>query len=402
MSTAYFDCFNGAAGDMILGALIDARLPADELRAVLNTLPIDGYELSIERINKQGFAATRFDVKLDRPRKQPHRHLADIRRIIEGSSLSKPVQRRALAVFERLAKAEARVHGTTVDQVHFHEVGAVDSVIDIVGACWAIERLRIDRVVCSPIPTGSGTVTCAHGVMPVPTPATAILLQRVPLAENDEPGELTTPTGAAILTELAESFGPLPAMRIDHVGMGAGRREGKRRPNVLRVMVGSDVETPEMDRITVLEANLDDSTPEIIGHAIERLLAAGALDAYCLPIQMKKSRPGLLLTVLAEVPQAGALESIMFAETTTFGIRRHEVLRSKLSRRIETVETRFGPIKVKIGGRGGCVVSVAAEYEDCRAAAAAQDAPLREVMSEAVAVWKGRQAGGGDSGDPAG
>lgn len=402
MSTAYFECFNGAAGDMILGALIDARLPAEELRAVLNTLPIDGYELSIERIDKQGFAATRFDVQLDRSKKQPHRHLADIRKIIEGSSLSKPVQQRAVAVFERLAKAEARVHGTTVDQVHFHEVGAVDSVIDIVGACWAIERLRIDRVFCSPIPTGSGTVTCAHGVMPVPTPATAILLQGVPLAENDEPGELTTPTGAAILTELAESFGPLPAMRIDHIGMGAGYREGKRRPNVLRVLVGSDVETPEMDRITVLEANLDDSTPEIVGHAIERLLAAGALDAYCLPIQMKKSRPGLLLTVLAEVPQAGALESIMFAETTTFGIRRHDVLRSKLSRRIETVDTRYGPLKVKIGGRGGCVVSVAAEYEDCRAAAAAHDVPLREVMSEAVTVWKGRQVGGGDSGDPAG
>lgn len=392
MNIAYFDCFNGAAGDMILGALLDAGLRADELREALGKLPITGYELSIQRITKQGFAAMRFEVILKNDGPQPCRHLEDIREIIKSSELSPSVQRRAEAIFQRLARAEAEVHGTALDGVHFHEVGAVDAIIDIVGASWAIERLGIERVICSALPTGSGTVECQHGILPVPAPATALLLKGVPIAPSDEVGELTTPTGAAILTELADSFGPIPAMIIRHVGTGAGHREGSRRPNVLRVMLGEAIETSdEADRITVLETNIDDTTPEILGYTIERLLNAGALDAYCLPIYMKKSRPAMQLTVLAPVDRIGDLETVIFEETSTFGIRRHEGLRSTLSRREETVETPYGPIRVKTGSRAGRLMTVSPEYEDCREAASKGGVPLRVVMAAAVNAWKSRQ-----------
>lgn len=392
MRIAYFDCFNGAAGDMILGALLDAGDFADELRAVLRGLPIDGYELSIDRVTKQGFAATRFAVALDTDRKQPHRHLADVRKIIEAGSLPDAVVRRSLAVFGRLAEAEASVHGTSMDKIHFHEVGAVDAIIDIVGACWAIDRLAIDRVVCSPIPVGSGEVRCAHGVLPVPAPATALLLRGVPLASTDETGELTTPTGAAVLTEWADSFGPVPAMRIDSIGMGAGHRDGRERPNCLRVMLGETVEEPLSDRIAILEANVDDATPEILGHALERLLDAGALDAYCLPIHMKKSRPATLLTVLVEPDRVAAIERILFEETTTFGIRRHDASRTKLARRCETVSTRYGKIRLKLGLLGDRLVTVAPEYDDCKKAAAQHSVALRVVMTEAADAWRAQQS----------
>ncbi len=387
MKLAYFDCFSGAAGDMILAALIDAGLPADELRDTLNALPIDGYDLTIERVTKQGFAATRFDVVLTDTKPQPHRHLSDIEKIIRASSLSDAVQDRALSVFNRLAKAEAEVHGTDIQKVHFHEVGAVDAIIDIVGASFAVERLGIERIVCSPLPTGSGTVRCQHGVMPVPAPATALLIKNVPIAATDETGELLTPTGAAILTEFAETFGSMPAMSITAIGTGTGTREGQTRPNILRVLLGESAESAESDRITVMEANIDDATPEILGHTMERLLNAGALDAYCVPIHMKKSRPGLLLTVLADAQRVPELERIVFEETTTFGVRRHETDRSKLARRTERVETPYGAVRVKIGTLGGRVLTVAPEYDDCRDAAVRHNVPLREVMSAATVAW---------------
>lgn len=399
MKIAYFDCFNGAAGDMILGALIDAGLSADELCDTLAALPIDGYRISVERVTKQSLSATRFDVALDPDAAQPHRHLADITEIIEAAPLSTAVQARAAAIFERLANAEARVHGTTVDKIHFHEVGAVDAIIDIVGVCWAMERLGIERIACSPIPVGSGTVHCAHGVLPVPAPATAILLEGVPIAATDEVGELTTPTGAAVLTELADAFGPIPSMTPTRIGMGAGRRDGNVRPNVLRVFLGEASQTSESvfdglesDQIVVLEANIDDSTPEVLGYVIERLLESGALDAYCLPIYMKKSRPAMLLTVLAESQRVAELQSIVFAETTTFGIRRRDVCRAKLARRVETVETPHGPVRIKVGTQGDRVVTVAPEYDDCRRAAARSGIPLRLVMAEARDAWH-RSAG---------
>jgi uncharacterized protein (TIGR00299 family) protein len=281
-----------------------------------------------------------------------------------------------------------------VEQVHFHEVGGVDAIVDIVGTCWGLEHLGIDRVICSPVPVGSGTVTCEHGVLPVPAPATALLLKGVPIADCGEPGELTTPTGAAILTEFAQSYGPLPAMRIDRIGTGAGNREGRTRPNILRVLIGTPLAPAQTDRIAVLEANIDDATGEVLGHTLDRLLRAGALDAYCLPIHMKKSRPGLVLTVLAEVERVNELEEIVFAETTTFGIRRHESVRSKLERTTNSVETRFGPIRVKVGARAGQIVTVAPEYDDCEQAARQYKVPLRQVMGETMASWRVRRTPG--------
>ncbi len=379
---------------MILAALVDAGLDADELRSALKRLPVEGYHLSAEKACEKALAATRVRVDLDKDARQPPRHLSDIRDIIEKAKLSDTVTARAIAVFERLANAEARVHGCSVEQVHFHEVGGVDAIVDIVGACWGLERLGIEGVVCSPVPLGSGTVTCEHGVLPVPAPATALLLKGVPIADCGEPGELTTPTGAALLTEFAQSYGPLPAMRIERIGMGVGSRPGRGRPNILRVLIGSQAPLAQTDRIVVLEANIDDATGEVLGHTLDRLLAAGALDAYCLPIHMKKSRPGLLLTVLTEVERVAELEEVIFTETTTFGIRRHEAVRSKLERTIQNVETRYGPIRIKVGARSGQVITAAPEYDDCRQAARQHEAPLRQVMAEAMASWRTQRTPG--------
>jgi len=388
MRIAYFDCFCGAAGDMILGALIAAGLGRDDLRADLAGLGLDGYELDIREVRKQGFAATRFDVRLTAD--QPHRHLHHITDIIKAADLPQRVKERSCRVFTCLAEAEAKVHGNTIEKVHFHEVGAVDAIVDIVGAVAGMERLGIARIVCSPIPTGSGTVKCDHGIMPVPAPATAEILVGVPLASCDEPGELTTPTGAAILTTLADDFGPLPPMRIECTGYGAGTREGKTRPNVLRVILGESEDDSETeDQVVLLETNLDDATGEQIGHASNRLFAAGALDVFTTPIAMKKNRPGVLLSVLAPLDKQADCERVLFAETTTFGIRRQVLSRSKLRRRIETVTTAFGDIRVKLGLQGDDVIRVAPEYDDCAAAAAKHGVSLRVVMDAADVAWRG-------------
>jgi uncharacterized protein (TIGR00299 family) protein len=391
MTTAYFDCFSGAAGDMIVGALVDAGADATVLQERLTALPVAGYHLSFEKIAKQGFASTKFVVDLDQTEKQPHRHLKHIVQILDESSLSESVKDKTKAIFTRLAEAEAKVHGSTIEKVHFHEVGAVDAIVDVTGAVIALELLGVDRVLCSEVPVGSGTVKCDHGIMPVPAPATAELLRGVPIAACEEPGELTTPTGAAILTALSESFGPMPAMTINAIGFGAGTRDGKTRPNVLRVMLGESAEIGEVDEIVSLEANLDDMTPEVLSFALDRLLAGGALDVYTQPILMKKGRSAWLLTVLAEPAQVAALERIMFAETTTFGVRRSVMRRSKLSRRQESVETPYGAIRMKIGERGD-VVTVAPEYEDCRAAAEAVGASLQDVMASARIAWSQKGA----------
>lgn len=386
MNVAYFDCFSGAGGDMIVASLLDAGADADRLRSDLGALGVGGYSLSIKRVNKQGFAATRFLVELDKRTAQPHRHLKNVVEILDRSALASPVRQKAVRVFKRLAEAEARVHGTTVDKVHFHEVGAVDAMVDIVGAILALDLLGVERIICSPIPTGSGTVTCDHGVIPVPAPATAELLMGVPLAANEETGELITPTAAALLTTLAHEFGPLPPMVMRSIGYGAGTRDGQRLPNVLRVMLGETSENAESDSITVLEANLDDATPEMIGHCMERLFAEGALDVYTVPIQMKKSRPGVVLTVLCNHDKAAAMEAIVFAETPTFGVRRHTVTRAKMRRRYEAVTTPFGEIRMKVGEWAGAVTA-SPEYEDCKAAALRQNVALRDVMAAANTAW---------------
>ncbi len=393
MRVAYFDCFNGASGDMILGALIDAGLPIDRLRASLAALKLDGFEIAADKANKQGFAATQFRVQVDPEMDQPHRHLAHIRSIIEASDLIDAVKTRALRIFERLAEAEARAHGTTIEKVHFHEVGAIDAIVDVVGAAIGLDALGVERVVCSPIPVGSGVIRCDHGEMPVPAPATAILLENVPIAESPETFELTTPTGAAILTTITQAFGPMPSMTLETIGCGAGRRDGQTRPNLLRVMLGRAVDaTAEQDEVIVLEANIDDATPETVGHACERLLSAGALDVYCTSIVMKKNRPAIKMTVLCQPAAVEEMESLLFAETPTFGVRRHRAERRKLERRHVTVQTEFGPIRVKVGLRDGTMVTASPEYDDCRAAALDSDAPLREVMAAAQRAW-GTSAG---------
>lgn len=388
MTLAYFDCFSGASGDTILGTLVDAGASVESLRKGLAGLPLSGYTLSAEKVLKQGFSATQVRVELDVTGTQPRRCLRDVLSVLESGALPHEVRKNAVAIFTRLAEAEAGVHGTTVDNVHFHEVGAVDAIVDVVGALLGLRELQVSRVVCSPISTGSGTVKCAHGVIPIPAPGTIALLEGVPVLATDEPGELTTPTGAAILTTLAESYGPLPGMTIRRCGCGAGRREGQYRPNLLRVFLGDPSDDSEIDEIVVLESNLDDVSSEAVGFCVDKLLDAGALDAYTVPITMKKSRPGVVLTVLARPGDAGRFQEIIFRETTTFGIRRFPVRREKLKRRHDAVETRFGPILVKVGTRGGVDYTASPEYEDCRQAADANGAPLKEVMQAASRAWK--------------
>ncbi|UCE59234.1 MAG: nickel pincer cofactor biosynthesis protein LarC [Phycisphaerales bacterium] len=392
MRTAFFDCFSGAAGDMIVAALLDAGADAVALRAELASLSVEGYSLSIDKISKQGFAATRFLVDLETQAGQPHRGLTDVTEIINASKLRASVKKDAMRVFERLGKAEAAVHGVSVDEIHFHEVGAIDAIVDVVGALTALDLLGVERVVCSPIPPGSGTVDCAHGTLPVPAPATAELLKGVPIASTDEKGELCTPTGAALLTTLADEFGQLPEMTIRAVGYGAGTREGQTCPNLLRVILGETAGGGDTDQVAVLEANLDDVSPEVVGYCLQRLLSEGALDAYAVPIHMKKSRTGVVLTVLCDSTGVDAMERIIFAETTTFGIRRHVVQRAKLRRRHVTVDTAFGEIRMKVGQRDGAD-TVAPEYEDCAAAADKHKAPLRTVMAAAVEAWTATRTG---------
>jgi len=393
MLLGYFDCFNGAAGDMILGALLDAGCPLSAMQRTVSSLGLPGVRLSAEKVRRRGLAATRAQVVVEPGAQETHRHLPDILSIIDAADLPPAAKENARRVFRRLAEAEAQVHALPVEQVHFHEVGAADALVDVLGACAGLAALGVERLVCSPIPTGSGTVTCAHGVLPVPAPATAHLLLGCPIAASDEPGELTTPTGAAILTTLAEGFGPLPEMRLKAVGCGAGAREGRTRPNVLRLLLGESAsgDEAEHETIAVLETQLDDVPGQVLGYACERLLEAGALEAYLVPIIMKKSRPGQLLTVLCRLSDAAAFESLILAETGTLGVRRQEVRRAKLARRHVSVRTSFGEIRVKLGSRGGQVVRAWPEYEDCAVAARRSGVPLHEVQQAALRAWAQQQ-----------
>ncbi len=391
MRIAYFDCFSGASGDMILGACLNAGLEIDRLREDLALLGVEGYQVEAQAIRKQGFGATQFEVKVDSGQPRPHRHLRHILEILSAARLPEGVRQQATAIFTRLAEAEARVHGTTVEKVHFHEVGAIDAIVDIVGACLALDRLGVQHVHVSPIPTGSGTVKCDHGLMPVPAPATAELLKGVPLAACDEPGELTTPTGAAILTTLAQGYGGVPAMTVRQIGIGAGRRDGATRPNILRLLIGDEVQVPgqeDADQVLVLEANLDDATGQVVAEVCQLLLDTGARDVFTTPIYMKKGRPGTLITVLAPPALRDAVEEILFTQTTTFGVRSHLAERRTLARTLETVTTPFGEVRVKVGRRGGQVVRATPEFEDCRAAARCAGRPVLEVIEAACQAWR--------------
>ena len=384
MKIAYFDCFSGVSGDMALGALLACGADEAAFRRALAGLRVPGYELKIERVTRGGLAATDVDVALVEHEQGHGRHLSDIAVLLEHSTLSETVRHKALAVFTRLADAEAAIHGTTRDQIHFHEVGAVDAIVDIVGVCLLLEMLGIERVTLSALPCGTGTITCAHGVLPVPAPATLELLAGFPVYPVDIRGELVTPTGAALLTTLADpqTAGQMPAMRVVKNGFGAGKKQfDPNRPNLLRVVLGETEESADRtpQTIAVLETNLDDQNPETFDLLMERLFAAGALDVFFAPIQMKKNRPATLVTALCPVPKIEDLAMVLFRESGTFGIRIREQKRLTLTRSWRTVATEFGDIQVKVGAWQGEEITASPEYEDCKRAALEHGVPLRRV-----------------------
>jgi uncharacterized protein (TIGR00299 family) protein len=383
---AYLHCATGISGDMTLAALIDAGVDEARVRAAVDSLGLPGVELALETVVKGGFRAKYLRVR--HPEQQAHRHFGDISRLIEAAgALTRSQKELALRIFRVVAEAEARVHGSTVEQVHFHEVGAIDSIVDIVGAAVGFDLLAADQIVCSPLPTGRGHVKIAHGVCPIPAPGTAEILKGIPLADVPVEAELTTPTGAAIVRSIAQRFGPLPAMTIEQVGYGAGTMDFPGRANLLRLFVGTAAASGETDQVCLLETNLDDVPAEVIGYTKQKLLAAGALDVFTSAIQMKKDRPGVLLSVLAHPSDVDAMEAILFAETGTFGIRRQLLERSKRSRRPHTVETAWGPITGKLGWRAGESPVFTPEYEACAAVAKQAGVPLREVFRAAEAAY---------------
>lgn len=381
----YFDCANGASGDMLLGALVDLGVPLDALRADLGRLDLEGVSLESERVQRSGLQATRLRVRAEGA--QPHRHLKDIRALIAGSGLDPAVKEKSTALFERLAEVEAGVHGTTVDRIHFHEVGAADSIADIVLGVAGLRRLGADRFAASPLNVGTGEVDMAHGRFPVPAPATTRLVEGVPVFGAGE-GELLTPTGALLVTAHATSWGPLPPMRLERTGYGAGERNPKGRPNVLRLLVGEVEERAGDETILVLECELDDLSPELLAPVVERLLAAGALDAYLTPVLMKKGRPGHLVSVLARPERREALEELLFRETTTLGVRSREWQRRALERESVPVRTPWGEVRVKVGRRGERLYNALPELEDCRRRADESGTPLKEVWAAALAAWR--------------
>lgn len=384
MKAAYFDCFSGISGDMTLGALADAGCPLGLLRDELKGLDVPGWEISAEKVWKNGMAATHVSVRTEDT--QTHRSLTTILGVLEKSKLAAAVRERASAIFRRLGEAEAAVHDVPIEKIHFHEVGAVDAIVDIVGACIGFSALGIERFACSALNVGGGTAKMAHGVLPVPAPATARLLLGKPTYSNGVQKELVTPTGAAIVATLCQTFGPQPPMRIESIGYGAGTTDLEGQPNVLRIMVGESLEASEAEfdeEVRVIEANLDDLNPQVYGYLVEKALAAGALDVFTTPVQMKKGRPGTLLTLLCKPDRAKELMDLVFAETTTFGLRSYTAQRRILPREWESVQTRFGEVRLKVARVNGKVLQVSPEYEDCRKLAEEKKVALREVMEEA-------------------
>jgi uncharacterized protein (TIGR00299 family) protein len=423
----YFDGFSGISGDMILGAFLDAGLPLDDLRRALGSLAVSGYRVSAERVLRAGVSATRFVVveegahthldeqgrtfthahphRSDEPHTHAHDHhhgeghahghhgphahrsLPEIFALIDRSELTAPGKQRARALFERLAEAEARIHQMPVEEVHLHEVGALDSIIDIVGAVFALEWAGVDRAVCSPLNVGGGMVQSAHGLFPVPAPATLALLGDAPIYGGTVQKELVTPTGALIATAYADAFGPVPPMTIERIGYGAGMRDNPGTPNVLRILIGESTDAPVADRVVVIECEIDDMNPQLYGSTMERLYAAGAVEVFFVPVQMKKNRPGTLLTVVARPDLRAALADVIFQETTTIGLRHYEVARECLEREIIAVETTLGPVRFKLARRNGRVINAVPEFEDCAALARAHNVSVKDVQALAIQAY---------------
>ena len=434
MKTLYLDCFAGISGDMTIGALLDLGLDFAYLKNELAKLGVEGYELSLERVDRSGINAAKFDVHLqnnisvhhhhhhehhehhhthdhhehhehhhhhhhehhrhehshEEPHTHDHRSLATIKHLIASSALSEQVKQNATAIFQRIGEAEARIHGVDIEAVHFHEVGAVDSIVDIVGACIGFEALGVQQIISSPLHVGYGTFTCAHGTYPIPGPAATEILRGVPIYAKDIEGELVTPTGAAIAATLAKDFVKMPLLRVEKIGYGAGTRTYEKFPNVLRAVLGeleSEDKTP--DTITVIEANLDDLNPQIFGHLMEQALAAGALDVFYTPVQMKKNRPGVLLTLLCATEMREQMMDLIFHETTTLGVRHREERRVILRREFVTVETAYGAITIKVArNQAGQVMNAAPEFADCQAAALQHQVSLRDVQLAALRAYQ--------------
>jgi pyridinium-3,5-bisthiocarboxylic acid mononucleotide nickel chelatase len=394
MKLAYFDCFSGISGDMTLGALLDAGLPLEHLRGELAGLQVPGWQMSAEKVWKNGMSATYAKVKTEDTSK--HRSLTTILEIIDASKLSGGVKKRANAIFLKLGEAEAFVHDAPLEKIHFHEVGAVDAIVDIVGACVGFESLGIERFACSPLNVGGGTAKMAHGVLPVPAPATARLLVGKPTYSNGVQKELVTPTGAAIVATLCDVFGPQPAMSVDAIGYGAGTADLEGQPNVLRLMTGaaareSVVAPGQEETIRVLEANLDDMNPQIYGYFLEKALGAGALDVFATAVQMKKNRPGMLVTVLCKPEDEGKFSEMLFAETTTLGVRSTTAARRVLPREWVKVTTAFGDVRIKVARANGRIRHASPEFDDCRKLAEEKNVPLQRVIEDALRAWGASQ-----------
>src|SRR5450759_2840973 len=389
MKIAYFDCFAGVSGDMTLGALIGVGTDPERLREGLAGLGVGGFSIEIGHRMTGPIEATDVRVVLDDHHHHHHRRLHDILEMIRGANLSDRVKQTAERIFRRLAEAEGKVHGSSPEEVHFHEVGAVDAIVDIVGAAICLEMLGWPKVVASPMPTFHGYAKGSHGVFPLPAPATAEILRGIPWRKLDIEGELVTPTGAAIIREIAAGFGPLPAMTVESIGYGAGKSDFG-IPNALRVMIGEEATTPgdSAECVTVIETNIDDLNPQFYEIAIERLFATGALDVFLTPIQMKKNRPGTLLSVICDPDLAEAVAAVILAETSTLGVRMSRWERLCLDRRWEDVVTEFGVIRIKIGERDGRMITASPEYEDCKRAAIEHGAPIRRVHETALTVYR--------------
>jgi hypothetical protein len=429
VKTLYLDCFSGAAGDMLLGALIDAGVPLDDVRRALGSLTIAPDVVWTERVTRAGIAATKFCVRgedatqqqipahahahahadgqwhthshshehgeghdhhHDHAHDHPHRTLAEISELIDRSALSSAGKARAKQLFATLGDAEAAVHGVSLDRVHLHEVGALDSIIDIVGSVFALEQLGVTRIVASPLNVGSGSIRSAHGLYPVPAPATARLLKGVPIYSGPQHAEMVTPTGALLVTAYAQDYGALPPMRIQQIGYGAGSRDFVETPNVLRVLVGESDGAAVHQQVVILEAEIDDMNPQIFGVLMDRLLAQGALDVFYTPIQMKKGRPGTLLSVIAAPSLREAITGTIFRETTTIGVRYREASRECLDREVVTVQTAFGAVRVKIARRADSVINVSPEFEDCLRLATEHGRPVKEIQALVFSAYYSR------------
>jgi pyridinium-3,5-bisthiocarboxylic acid mononucleotide nickel chelatase len=409
MRTLYFDCFAGASGDMILGALVDLGLPLDELRRALGSLALDECDIAVDRVTRGGIGAAKFKV-IERGEqahdgehrgaaghahghRHGHRTLVEILSLIERSALPAASRARAIGLFRRLAEVEAGIHQMPVEQVHLHEVGALDSIVDIVGGVFALDWFAAERVVSSPLNVGRGTVRTAHGVLPVPAPATAQLLQGTPVYASGPEMELVTPTGALLVTGYATEYGPLPAMRLERVGYGAGDRDPRERANVLRVFLGEADAGGTTERVVVAQCEIDDMNPQIFGAVMEQLLAEGALDVFYAPVQMKKNRPATLVTVIARPSDLERVKAVLFRETTTIGLRYQEMSRERLERETVTVATPLGAVRLKVAHRHGRVMNVAPEFDDCARVAREAQVPVKDVQALAMKAYLERPNG---------